>query len=119
METVVPETHLPIELRDLSGPVTVQMPGVAAWLEKQQGERFTVRLENDRLETNAEGFRAGTLVELITPERYYLGEVSYRDGNRLEITAEHELDRVAVSAIQAAWGSAPRAGKLNRSLASE
>ena len=111
MEIVAPETHPPVSLRDLSGPAgvqaRVQTPGVTARLEKQQGDRFTIRLE-----TGTGRFPAGTLVELITPERYYLGEISSCDGDLRTITTEHELDRAAVTAIQAAWVSPRGAATL-------
>lgn len=120
MKTVGSETYLPIELRSLSGSGTSRAPKVAGYLEKRQGERFTVHL-GAYPETGIapDRFQTGMLVELTTPERYYLGVVSSSDGASIKITAEHELDRAAVSAIQATWGSPSGGATPHGTIASE
>lgn len=97
---VAEDKQLAVEVRILSDSNAQPGPLVPASLEKLGAESLTVRVPDDsRL------LPVGTLVEIITPDRYYLGEVASRQGSTGIIKTEHELERSAVAAIQAAWGT--------------
>ncbi|HXJ38878.1 MAG TPA: hypothetical protein VNH18_06340 [Bryobacteraceae bacterium] len=66
-------------------------------------------VEGSRLRVHvAHPLAAGTLVEVSSGERIYLGTIcSCHDGTVL-IEAEHELDKAALEAIQRVWGRPTR-----------
>lgn len=94
------DKQLAVKVRVLSDLNDQQGFFVPASLEKLGPESLTVRVTDDsRL------LPVGALVEIITPDRYYLGEVASRQGRTGVIKTEHELERSEVEAIQAAWGT--------------
>ena len=109
---VVEDKQLAVEVRVLAGADAQPERLVSATIEGPDRESVTLTIPGD-----SDVLSVGTLVEIITPDRYYLGEVVSRRGNTGVVRTEHELERSAVTALQAAWGTGtgPTPGSGNAS----
>lgn len=68
-------------------------------MERSQGARLVVRVDCEETPVPF-----GTLVEIRSPERLYLGEVKFFLNGLVFIDFEHQVDRTVFREIGAAWG---------------
>ena len=64
------------------------------------------RLSVSFIEDPSGEFKAGTLVEIDSPQALYLGEIASREPDSfLTITVEHFIDHAALDEIQKSWNA--------------
>ena len=97
------DSDIRVHVRVLPGEVAGVprvMPGadtIVGVLDRIEGTRLTILCDESG------SFPLGTLVEVDTPDRVYLGQVKYYVSGKMLVDFEHELDKSALDKIHEIW----------------